>query len=311
MYESVRREPVLQHAAPPASRDGGGERARAPEAPRHSLSRLIDGASGVVQRQVDDVAGVSNTLDLALKQAAYDGQNGFTPPSINGTRYFPGAADDWAFTALNKPTIAVRNDAEAGEFKATVTDVPTNAVGYHMFLPTPPPWRTIVGLDQKRVSFYGINREVAAEEERERRENLPPPMPRGSVELTTFKKSVGGAVLEITGDPDSPTLLDQVTRHETKHAVDIAARRDAIVKPWDLKLTQAKDAHTEYAGASDAAAREALWAAMGGTPAAIAKQLDDDWISDSDTYHASPAGKTNVVVRYAPEHITAIIKLTA
>lgn len=283
----------------------------APEVPRHSLGRLVDGAAGVMQRQVDDVAGVSNTFDLALKQAAYDGQNGFTPPSINGTRYFPGAADNWAFTALTKPAIAVRNDVDAADFKATVTAVPTNAVGYHMFLPTPPPWRTIVALDPRRISFYGINREVAAEEERERRENLPPPMPHGSVELTTFKKSAGGAVLEVTGDPDAATLLAQVTRHETKHAIDIATRRDAIVKPWDLKLTQAKDAHTEYAGASDAAAREALWTAMGGTPAAIAKELDDDWTADSDAYHASAAGKTRNDVRYAPEHITAIVKLTA
>jgi hypothetical protein len=170
-----------------------------------------------------------------------------------------------AFTALNKPTIAVRNDAAAGEFKATVTAVPANAVGYHMFLPTPPPWRTIVTLDQKRISFYGINREVAAEEARERRENPPAPMPPGSVELTTFK-TTASAVLEVTGDPNAATLLARVTRHETKHAVDIAARRDAIVKPWDLKLTQAKEAHTEYAGASDVLAREALWTAMGGTP---------------------------------------------
>jgi hypothetical protein len=312
MYETVRRESVAPPAAAPAaSRDRGEERAPSPEGPRHSLDRLVDSAAGVMQRQVNDVAGVSNTLDLALKQAAYDGQNGFTPPCINGTLYAKGAADDWAFTALNKPTIAVRNDAEAQEFKASVTAVPANAVGYHMFLPTPPPWRTIVTLDQKRIYFYGIHREVAAEEARERRENPPAPMPPGSVELTTFKTSRGGAVLEVTGDPDPATLLDQVTRHETKHAVDIAARRDEIVKPWDLKLTQAKDAHTEYAGASDVTALETLWAAMGGTPESIAKKLNDDWAADSDAYHKSAAGKTLNDVRYAPEHIVAIVKLTA
>jgi hypothetical protein len=96
VYETVRRDSVAPPAAAPAaSRDGSGERAHSPDGPRHSLARLVDGAAVVMQRQVDDVAGVSNTLDLAQKQAACDGQSGFTPPSINGTLYVGGAAGDW------------------------------------------------------------------------------------------------------------------------------------------------------------------------------------------------------------------------
>jgi hypothetical protein len=136
-------------------------------------------------------------------------------------------------------------------------------------------------------------------------------MPHESIELTTFKKSPNAAELVVTGNPNPAALLAQVTRHETKHATDIGARRDAILKTWDQAATQATVNQTEYTGASEPAAREALWAAFGGTPAAIAKSLDDRWSEDSDTYHASGAGKTNTAIRYDPELITVTVSLTA
>jgi hypothetical protein len=79
-------------------------------------------------------------------------------------------------------------------------------------------------------------------------------------------------------------------RHEDHHATDGQAAFTATVVPWDASLTAANTAGTTYHGATDAAARTALFAAMGGTTIQIQNALVGAWNAAIATYHGTPAG---------------------
>lgn len=252
-----------------------------PVALGHDLRRLAEPGEGVVQRQILGETGTVRNIDLAANQAAYHGVNGFTPPSVNGRLYQSGENDGWAAAALKKPDIAVRADAET--FKARVTAVPTNHVGYRMYLPMAPPWTTRVQLDQMRRSYFNLN-DVEAE----------------------------SANLTVTGPKGPDALVTQVTAHETVHANDILKRRDTMLTPWDKNVTAEMKAGTEFAGASEMLARAKLWQAMGGTPDEVVQGMETAWGKDSEAFHASPNGKTRSDSRYvkATNTIEALVWLT-
>jgi hypothetical protein len=244
----------------------------------HALSRLVDGENEVVQRQILAQSGFVRHLDLGANQAVYNAQNGFTPPMINTTRYASGDPDTWAAAALNRPTLAVRQDGET--YKASVAAVPTNHVGYRQDLPAAPPWSTpTVAVDARRRGFLAID---------------PP-------------DHVTHAKLEVTGNPNADALAGQVERHENYHARDIERRRDQIIKPWDTFLMNALKTGREFSGADAVTAQANLWAAAGGTPDQIAERLVTAWNDDSNTYHHSADGRTFTNPRYDANTNTIVI----
>jgi hypothetical protein len=252
-----------------------------PAALGHDLRRLAEPGEGVVQRQILGETGTVKNIDLAANQAAYHGVNGFTPPSVNGRLYQSGENDGWAAVALKKPDVAVRADGET--FKARVTSVPTNHVGYRMYLPMAPPWTTRVQLDQMRRSYFNLN-DVEAE----------------------------SANLTVTGPKGPDALVTQVTEHETVHANDILKRRDTMLTPWDKQVTAAMKTGTEFAGASEDLARAKLWQAVGGTPDEVALGMETAWGKDSEAFHAAPNGKTRSDSQYIAKTntILALVWLT-
>ena len=214
----------------------------------------------VVQRAINLAHTVQNTLNIATMRAARDETSGFTPPVVNGTEYAPGAAANWVENNFLAPTITTVQ-GEDGIYRATVTAVQANTLGYNMYLPTAPPWNAVAP-KAATLSYYGV----------------PPMDGNGNVNLV------------VEGDPNNATFLQQVRAHEDVHAADIDRAITQILVPWDNALQQMMNNGTEFQGETQAAAELALWNAVGGDVAQVCGNLDAQWTADNNAYHASHAG---------------------
>lgn len=219
----------------------------------------------VIQRSISLVSTESNTWDLALRRANRDETSGFTPPVVNGVEYAPGLGGNWVNANLLNPTITTVQGQD-DIYRARVTAVPANAVGYNMYLPAPPgPWHAVAGKEYI-LGYYGIE-------------------PR---------EGAGNVNLRVVGHPDNSTFLQKVKAHEGIHANDINRAINAILVPWDDALQQCMRDGTEFQGATQAEAENVLWEAVGGNPLQITGRLDAQWTIDNDAYHDSHEGGSNV-----------------
>ncbi len=195
-------------------------------------------------------ATVHETNNLA--NTALDGDVvGVTSPTFNGV----------LFGALNSPTLTVGPTAGGG-FDATVATVPANTGSVDETVMGPGPWRRVAPKATIGARFPSLTQCTGS----------------------------GNSNFRARGDPSDAAMIAANRRHEDHHAAD---RRDAFngsVVPWDAKLTAAKAAGTKFHGATDADARAALFAAMGGTVAQVTTACLDAGNAARDAFHATPAG---------------------
>lgn len=216
------------------------------------IATAVQAAVPAIQRAATwEVSAVHPTNNLA--DAALVGvEAGVTLPTINGT--IGGGA-------LNAPTVTVTPVA-AGGVDATVTAVPANVISSDETVLSPGPWRRVAARAVIGALFPGLTQCTGA----------------------------GDSNFRARGRPSDPAMAAANRRHEDHHAADARAAFDASIAPWDARLTTASTAGTTFHGATDAAARAALFTAMGGTTAQVTGAFVAAWNAAIPVYHATPAG---------------------
>lgn len=195
-------------------------------------------------------ATVHETNNLA--NTALDGvPAGATMPMLNGA----------IGGALTAPTLAV-SPVAAGGFDATVTAVPANAGSVDETVQGPGPWRRVAPRATIRARFPTLTQCTGA----------------------------GDSNFRARGDPSDAAMFAANRRHEDHHGADGQAAFNGSIVPWDTRLTAANAGATKFHGATDAAARAALFAAMGGTPIQVTNAFIGAWNAAIPVFHATAAG---------------------
>ncbi|MEA2887490.1 MAG: hypothetical protein QOD11_1850 [Bradyrhizobium sp.] len=188
----------------------------------------------------------------SLANTILDGDDvGVTVPTMNGVVGGP----------LNPPTLAVARVA-AGGFDATVTAVAANLGSVDETVLGPGPWRRVVPKARIRALFRTLTQCTGA----------------------------GNSNFRARGQPTDDAMFAANRRHENHHETDGLAAFNASVVPWDMRLTAANTAGRTFHGATDADARAALFAAMGGTPDQVNNAFLNAWIAAGAAFHGTPAG---------------------
>ncbi|HYK04671.1 MAG TPA: DUF4157 domain-containing protein [Thermoanaerobaculia bacterium] len=221
----------------------------------HELAHVVQqgqaASTPAIQRAAAWTAPVPNAVNSLADTAINGAAAGVTTPTFNGV----------AFGALTPPTVNVAAVA-AGGFDATVTAVAANNGTVTENVLSAGPWRLVV----PRATIGALFRTL--------------PQCTGA----------GNSNFRARGDPSDAAMAAANLRHETRHAND---RRDAFnanVVPWDTRLTAAQAAGTTYHRATAAAARTALFTAMGGTATQVRDACLAAGAAARDAYHATAAG---------------------
>lgn len=226
------------------------------EVPLISEQSVVAGPA--VQRVATFAAGTVHETNSLANTVVNGVPVGVTTPVLNGTITGTGGQLQGA---LAKPTLATVA-AAAGGFDSAVDTVPTNTGSFDETVLSAGPWR----IATTKAFFHGRFPGVAG------------------------CGGAGNTRLRAFGDPTDAAMQAANRRHEDHHASDIRAAFNAIVVPWDQKLTAAKAAGTKFHGATAADAESALWTSMGGTPMEIANAFINRLVNDSNAFHATPAG---------------------
>jgi len=176
---------------------------------------------------------------------------GVTVPMINGA----------VGGALNAPTLTV-SPVVSGGFDATVTTVPANAGRVDETVLAPGPWRRVAPRATIGARFPTLTQCTGA----------------------------GNSNFRARGNPSDTAMFDANRRHEDHHGADGLAAFNGSIVPWDTNLTAANAAGTTFHGATDAAARAALFTAMGGTPLQVNNAFIAAWNAAIPIFHGTPAG---------------------
>lgn len=209
-----------------------------------------------IQRSVNWAAGAVHETINSAEQALWGTPNPTTWEMLNGTMLKTHAL---ASGAIKSPSISAYK--AGASWKAKVTVVPLNEGSFDETVYAPGPWTAVAPKATVNAAF-------------------------GEAACT----GAGNTTFQSKGQPNDAAIYKANRRHEDHHANDHHAAFNAIVKTWDTKVTKAKDNGTEYNGASSADAEANLWAAMGGTPAQIAIQFNDECASRGAAFHGTAKG---------------------
>ena len=213
-----------------------------------------------VQRVATFAAGTVNQTNNLANTVVNGAPVGTTIPVLNGTITNSGGQFQ---NALAEPTLTTAAVGTGG-FDAQINTVPTNTGSFNETVLSAGPWR----IQTTKAFFHG----------------LAPTVPGCT--------GPGNTMLRAYGDPDDAAMQAANRRHEDHHVADLRAAFDAIIVPWDQKVTAAKAAGTTFHGGTAADAEAALWTAMGGTPRQIANAFINRAVADSAAFHATPTGGT-------------------
>lgn len=215
-----------------------------------------------IQRMILGEYGFSKSLDLAEKHANRDYSLGFTPPTVNSVQIGQDRDIVNAFKGEDQ-LVTIGQDGE--NFEAEVNIVPTNYVGYFMYLPKPGPW---IYQAEKDYILALMN------------------IPDNGRNLTDKIE------LEVTGPEGHEKLAQQVEKHEKVHAKDNEKIRDLILKPWDRRLHEFKTKRQKFKGKSAEEASASLWNSVGGTLSQKSVEVNEAWGKASNDFHDAKKGKT-------------------
>lgn len=249
---------VVQQGHAPAR--PGAPSAAAPIAAPHSAPA----AAPPIQRVATWAAGAVHETNNLANSVVNGPPVGVTWPTLNGNM-LSGAS--WstagARAAIARPTLTFT--AVAGTpatVNATVSTVPTNTGSFDETVLAAGPWS--VGTTKARVGTMFPTLAACT--------------------------GAGNSTFRAIGDPNDAHMFAANRRHEDHHAADHQAAFNGSIVPWDTRLTAARTAGTTYNGANNAAAEAALWAAMGGTPDAIADAFFNACQAAVIAFHGTAAG---------------------
>ncbi|HEV7606393.1 MAG TPA: DUF4157 domain-containing protein [Steroidobacteraceae bacterium] len=179
------------------------------------------------------------------------GDVGVTSPTFNGVVFGP----------LAEPTIAV-NPVASGGFDATVTTVAANVASVDERILSAGPWTRVMPKADVGARIPALAQCTGA----------------------------GNTTFQAQGDPTDVAMAAANRRHENHHAADRLVAFVGTVVPWDVRLTVAQGMRTPFHGATEAAAKTALFAAMGGTATEVMTACLAAGAAARDAFHATAAG---------------------
>jgi hypothetical protein len=244
----------------------------------------------VVQRAANFTPGrVSPEINLAEHFLAGHAFTGITAPTLNGTAIL---REPDARLAVDPPMLS-QNARPDGTVAVKVAREPTNQASFVTAVPTSGPWSAAT--EKAKVAFLA------------RKFGLTPPAGCLLPGFTT---------LTIYGKPTEADFVANAGAHEALHARDHETAFNNVIVPWDAKLQAAQKAGTEFTGATVDEAHARLFAAMGGTPAAIGIAQHNEWVKLNDALHnagttvanGGPATASNAAA--GPSCTTASFDLT-
>jgi hypothetical protein len=243
-------------------------------------------ANTVVQRQILHEQGFSKYFNLAERCINKRPELGSSPPTVNGKAIF--AVNDFlsGFKGYEQMVNVFQTGDEA--FTAIVGTVPTNNMGYMMNLPAPGPWVAEGAIDIADLLMYYQMPTLILEEEW----NKSSEEKKKAREDENYKPNFKNIHLQVTGPNGDDVLADQIEKHESKHAEDNLTVRDKIIKPWDRRIQELKNAQTPFSGKTKEEAKGKLFAAAGGSLEEIAAIAIHEWGRLAKDYHNSKKGKT-------------------
>ena len=214
---------------------------------------VVQAAPPTIQRAANWTAAALHETNNLANTALNGAAAGVTVPMLNGA----------LGGAVTAPTVSVAA-AAAGGFDATVTAVAANAGNVDETVLSAGPWRLVVPRATVAAHFPALTQCTGAE----------------------------NCNFRARGDPSDAAMATANRRHEDHHGTDGQAAFNATVVPWDTALTAARTAGTVFHGATDAAARAALFAAMGGTATTVTNAFITAWNAAIPVFHGTPAGGT-------------------
>lgn len=116
---------------------------------------------------------------------------------------------------------------------------------------------------------------------------------KGEAGTTTGLAACSGAdpaTFTAHGKPSDDAVFKANRRHEDHHVADHKVAFTDTIDAWDKKVQDAKDKGTEFAGTSDVDATAKLWAAMGNTPTAVAREFRTQGFTKGAAFHRTAAG---------------------
>ncbi len=220
-----------------------------------------------IQRTILEQRGFVKNKDLAQDCLEKKTSLGYTPPHINNLVVREDTSAHEIANAVKGPRIVV-NKIRDGEFEAVVAEVPTNYVGYLIYLPTFGPWVAQATNISDTLSFVGVRED------------------RLSFQIDRLE-------VEVTGhDGRHETLSTEVEKHEKVHAADILRLKEKYFVPWDRLLTKAKNDGMRFTGATEEEAVNEVYKYAGGTPRQVALAFFQETEEASRAFHKTPQGKT-------------------
>jgi len=220
-----------------------------------------------IQRTILEQTGFVKNKDLAEDCLNKKTSLGYTPPHINDLIVREDTTAEDVADAVKAPRIVV-NKVKEGEYEAVVAEVPTNYVGYRMYLPMCGPWVAQATNISDTLAFAGI---------REDRLDF----------------QIDHLEVEVTGhDGKHETLSQEVEKHENVHAGDILRLKQQYFVPWDKQLIKARDQGKRFAGATAEEAVNKVYEYAGGSPREVALAFFKATEEASRAFHKTAKGKT-------------------
>jgi hypothetical protein len=236
--------------------------------PKQDPFANASGNSLPVQRQVVRDANVEQRIINLTNTVTAFTDFGTTYVSLNGSE-LPG--DAGFADAVVPPDYTVAPDGD-NSYVARVTAAPVNRVGCRIALPTAPEWETGIALNNLSARIDMMRGRPIADQD------------------FIGTKPGREVLLYVKGRPDDDTFAGLVRQHELVHAGDLNTAVDNVLRPWDLAIQNAVAQNTAYRGDSVEAARNAMWAGLGGTAGEVGVAFRGQLEHLGNHYHHQPQG---------------------
>lgn len=231
-------------------------------------------SANTIQREVLYSAGSRTNVVNVAESVGRMVDFGITKTVLNGAQY-PGGGRAGFVAALLEPRLRVERGHSS--VAVSVEAVPTQRVSFVMELPTRDGWEMAVTAGNVKVKLENQTRAPGVN------------IPIADGETTALTLNVRGA-------PDDGTFADMVKTHEDVHVRDIQRAVDAVLRPWDTRLTNFCRLGIRFQGPTEMAATAQLYEAAGGTPEEIGGRFADTLRDLGDAFHDTDAGKGPVIV---------------
>lgn len=234
-------------------------------------------SSNTIQREIVFAPGSRTSVVNVAESVGRMVDYGITRTVLNG-RLFPGGGKANFISALLEP--ALRVERGHSSVAVSVESVPVQRVSFAMELPTRGDWEIDVNAANIKVKLQNLDKATGVG------------IPIEDSETSTLK-------LNVRGLPNDGTFADMVKTHEDVHVRDIQRAVDAVLKPWDARLTELRRLGTRFTGPTEMIAAGKLFEAVGGTPLAVGERFAEMLEELGVAFHATPAGKGPVIVNIA------------